>query len=114
MNYLRKTKNYKNLNVFYSLNFIYKSLSWVGTCERFFSYKTCSDVLGNNTYQSRIYASQNKNIIIKRSKIAIGHLASFWISKVILGITNQIPINEKYCNNNHNFSKVCPIIFIIG
>ena len=39
MNYLGKTKNYKNLNVFYSLNFVYKSLSWVGTCERFFHVK---------------------------------------------------------------------------
>ena len=69
----------------------------------FFSYKTWSDVLGNNTCHSSIYASQNKNIIIKRSKIAIGHLASFWISKVTLGIVKQIPINEKYYYNNDNF-----------
>jgi hypothetical protein len=114
MKYLEKTKNYKNLNVFYSLNFVYKSLSWVGTRDNFFSYRTCSDVLGNNTCQSNIYANQKRNIIIVRSIAAIGHLESFWISKLTLGIANQIPIKEKYCNNNDNFSEVCPNIFIIG
>lgn len=114
MKYLEKTKNYKNLNVFYSLNFFYKLLSWVGTRDIFFSYRAWSDDLGNNTCQSNIYANQKRNIVIVRSIIATGHLESFWSSKLTLGIANQIPIKEKYCNNNDNFSEVFPIMFIIG
>ena len=71
-----------------------------------FSYITWSDVLGNNICQSNIYAIQKNNIIIVRLIIATGHLESFWSNKLTLGIANQIPINEKYCNNSDNFSEV--------